>query len=184
MDDNRPPGDGDSGPLNRRSRLAFVTACHGRDSNCGTTGPARTRCRTLLITRNCKRVWNELGSTNAPLADFQQVLLRREFITQYQLEKLMKTESRTGFFYGDYKVLYFVGAGTFARVFRAVHRETGKIYAVKVLRASLSNPKGIHPKTHKNLKPYIESVSPRGRVRDEAQASEHRRNSRGLFARA
>ena len=68
------------------------------------------------------RVWNELGSTNAPLAAFQQVLLRRELLTQYQLEKLMKAESRTGFFYGDYKVLYCVGAGTFARVFRAVHR--------------------------------------------------------------
>ena len=27
---------------------------------------------------------------------------------------------RTGFFYGDYKVLYCVGAGTFARVFRAI----------------------------------------------------------------
>jgi serine/threonine-protein kinase len=75
-------------------------------------------------------VWNELGSTNASLGAFQQVLLRREFVTQYQLEKLMKPESRSGFFYGPYKVLYFVGAGTFARVFRAVHRDTGKMYAV------------------------------------------------------
>lgn len=101
-------------------------------------------------------VWSELGSTNAPLAAFQQVLLRRELLTQYQLERLMKAESRSGFYYGDYKVLYFVGAGTFARVYRAVHRETGKVYAVKVLRSSLSNPKGIHPKTHKPLKPYID----------------------------
>lgn len=101
-------------------------------------------------------VWSELGSTTAPLAAFQQVLLRRELLTQYQLERLMKAESRSGFFYGDYKVLYFVGAGTFARVYRAVHRETGKVYAVKVLRSSLSNPKGIHPKTHKPLKPYID----------------------------
>ena len=95
-------------------------------------------------------VWSELGSTNAPLGAFQQVLLRRELLTQYQLEKLMKAESRTGFFYGDYKVLYCVGAGTFARVFRAVHRNTGKMYAVKVLRSSLSNPKGIHEKTQKS----------------------------------
>ncbi|HEX3599393.1 MAG TPA: serine/threonine-protein kinase [Lacipirellulaceae bacterium] len=101
-------------------------------------------------------VWNELGSTTVPLAAFQQVLLRNELVTQYQLEKLMRAESRSGFFYGDYKVLYFVGAGTFARVFRAIHRETGKTYAVKVLRNSLSNPKGIHPKTHKALKPYID----------------------------
>ncbi|MCC7474857.1 MAG: protein kinase [Pirellulales bacterium] len=101
-------------------------------------------------------VWSELGSTNPPLAAFQQVLLRRELLTQYQLERLMKGESRSGFFYGDYKVLYCVGAGTFARVYRAAHRETGKIFAVKVLRSSLSNPKGMHPKTHKSLKPYID----------------------------
>lgn len=103
-----------------------------------------------------QRVWSELGSTNAPLGDFQQVLLRSGFLTQYQLEKLMRTESRTGFFYGDYKVLYCVGAGTFARVFRAVHRTTGQMFAVKVLRSSLSNPKGTHEKTHKPLKLYID----------------------------
>lgn len=101
-------------------------------------------------------VWSELGSTNVPLEAFQQSLLRNGYLTQYQLEKLMKSESRVGFFYGDYKVLYCVGAGTFARVFRAVHKTTGKMYAVKVLRSSLSNPKGIHPKTQKSLKPYID----------------------------
>src|SRR4029078_9107370 len=100
--------------------------------------------------------WNEAGSTGAPLDVFQQVLLRRGLLTQYQLEKLMRAESRTGFFYGDYKVLYCVGAGTFARVFRAVHRTTGKMHAVKVLRSSLSNPKGTHEKTGKSLKLYID----------------------------
>ena len=33
-------------------------------------------------------VWSELGSTNAPLDAFQQVLLRRGCLTQYQLERL------------------------------------------------------------------------------------------------
>ena len=82
--------------------------------------------------------------------------MRRGLLTQYQLERLIRSESRTGFFYGDYKVLYCVGAGTFARVFRAIHRDTGKMYAVKVLRSSLSNPKGTHPKTGKSLKLYID----------------------------
>ena len=41
---------------------------------------------------------------------------------------------RNGFFYGDYKVLYLIGTGTFARVYRAAHRHTGDIRAVKVLR--------------------------------------------------
>jgi serine/threonine-protein kinase len=101
-------------------------------------------------------VWSDLGSTNAPLGPFQQALLRREFLTQYQLERLMRGDTRTGFFYGDYKVLYCVGAGTFARVFRAVHKDTGTMYAVKVLRSSLSNPKLNHPKTGKSLKLTID----------------------------
>jgi serine/threonine protein kinase len=100
--------------------------------------------------------WNEAGSTGAPLDVFQQVLLRRGLLTQYQLERLMRSESRTDFFYGDYKVLYCVGAGTFARVFRAIHKTTGQMVAVKVLRSSLSNPKGTHPKSGKSLKLYID----------------------------
>ncbi len=110
----------------------------------------------VIESAHLQAVWSELGSTSPPLADFEQSLLRRELLTQYQLERLLKGESRTGFVYGDYKVLYFVGAGTFARVYRAVQKDTGKVYAVKVLRNSLSNPKGIHPKTHKPLKPYID----------------------------
>ena len=96
---------------------------------------------------------------------FQQVLLRRGLLTQYQLEKLMRTESRTGFFYGDYKVLYCVGAGTFARVFRAVHRTTGQMFAVKVLRSSLSNPKGTHEKTQQEPQALHRSLPTRGRIR-------------------
>jgi serine/threonine-protein kinase len=111
---------------------------------------------SVLDAAQLQSVWNELGSTNAPLGAFQRVLLRRELVTQYQLEKLMKPESRTGFYYGPYKVLYFVGAGTFARVFRCVHKETGKMYAVKVLRSGMSNPKEINQKTHKPNKLYID----------------------------
>ena len=102
-------------------------------------------------------VWSELGSTTRPLAAFQQVLLRRELLTQYQLEKLMKRESRTGFFYGDYKVLYCVGAGTFARVFRAVHRNTGKMTPSRCCAAAYSNPKGTIPKRRRpQQRSYIE----------------------------
>ena len=54
-------------------------------------------------------------------------------MTNYQLERLLNGE-RYGFFYGPYKVLYLIGTGTFARVFRAVHRETREVRAVKVLR--------------------------------------------------
>jgi len=66
-------------------------------------------------------------------AGFGQALLRRELLTGYQLDKLLRGESR-GLFFGAAKILYQVGAGSFARVFRAIHRDTGAILAVKVLR--------------------------------------------------
>lgn len=108
-------------------------------------------------------VWSELGSTNAPIDDFQQALMRRGLLTQYQLERLINGY-RTGFFYGDYKVLYCVGAGTFARVYRATHKETGKVYAVKVLRSRYSNPKATDPKTGKSNKPFIELFRREGEI--------------------
>jgi serine/threonine-protein kinase len=58
-------------------------------------------------------------------------------MTNYQVERLVKGD-RSGFFFGNYRVLYLVGSGSFARVYRAVHRETGKIVALKVLRTRFS----------------------------------------------
>jgi serine/threonine-protein kinase len=118
----------------------------------------------VLDDAQLQTVWSELGSTTAPLVAFQQVLLRRGLLTQYQLERLMRTDSRAGFFYGDYKVLYFVGAGTFARVFRAVHKTTGTMYAVKVLRNSLSDPRGTNPKTNRSNRPVIELFRREGEI--------------------
>jgi len=66
-----------------------------------------------------------------------QLLVRREFLTNYQVERLLKGE-RTGFFFGDYRVLYLVGTGAFARVYRAAHRQTGQVVALKVLRRRFS----------------------------------------------
>lgn len=109
----------------------------------------------ILDDAQLQSIWSELGSTNAPLADFQQAALRRGFLTQYQLERLMGGQ-RSGFWYGPYKVLYCVGAGTFARVYRATNRDTGKMYAVKVLRSRYSNPKATDAKSGKSNKPIID----------------------------
>lgn len=92
----------------------------------------------LLDDLQLQQVWAELGSRNVALDDFLQLLVRREFMTNYQVERLVKGE-RSGFFFGDWKVLYLVGTGTFARVYRAVHRETGQVVAVKVLRRRYSD---------------------------------------------
>jgi serine/threonine-protein kinase len=80
---------------------------------------------------------HEAGDGAAGLAAFGQVLVRRELLTSYQLERLLKGE-RTGYFYGHAKILYQIGAGAFARVYRAIHRETGGMLAVKVLRNRFS----------------------------------------------
>lgn len=87
----------------------------------------------VLDHRVLQTVRGDLGTRTVDLHTLQQELLRRNLLTQYQLERLMKG-LKTGFFYGDYKVLYCVGAGTFARVFRAVNVKNNQIYAVKVLR--------------------------------------------------
>lgn len=91
----------------------------------------------LLDQRQLESVWSELGSRNVPAENLQRVLVRRGLLTNYQLDKLARGD-KTGFFYGDYKILYLVGTGSFARVYRAVHRETGKVVAVKVLRKRFS----------------------------------------------
>lgn len=79
-------------------------------------------------------VWSDLGSSNVPMSELAQALVRKGLLTNYQLDRLQRG-MRDGYIYGDYRVLYCVGSGTFARVFRAVHETTGEIHAVKVLRA-------------------------------------------------
>jgi eukaryotic-like serine/threonine-protein kinase len=77
--------------------------------------------------------WGEIRSSEISLDEIKNLLLRKGILTNFQLDRML-TGERLGFFYGHYKVLYMIGAGTFARVFRAVHRETGRVVAIKVLR--------------------------------------------------
>lgn len=90
----------------------------------------------LVDRRQLESVWGELGS-NVSMDDMQRALLGRGILTNYQFDRLARGE-RTGFFYGDYKVLYLVGTGSFARVYRAVHRESDQVVALKVLRKRFS----------------------------------------------
>ncbi len=87
----------------------------------------------LAENRAIDEVMTELGARGSSLEMFRQELLRREILTNWQLRRI-EEGSRTGFFFGDWKVLYLVGAGTFARVYRASNRKTGEVRAVKVLR--------------------------------------------------
>ncbi len=94
----------------------------------------------LLDQRELEAVRGELGTHHASLDELQRVLLGRGILTNYQFDRLLRGE-RAGFFYGDYKVLYLVGTGSFARVYRAVHTKSGEVFALKVLRRRFSeNP--------------------------------------------
>jgi len=75
---------------------------------------------------------SDLGSQQVSLQDVVRVMQRHGVLTTLQTEKLLRGD-RTGFFYGPYKVLYLIGAGTFARVYRAA-KDDVEAFAIKVLR--------------------------------------------------
>jgi len=91
----------------------------------------------VLDDRQVEDLWASLGSRSVRPTDFLQLCVRREFLTNYQVERLLGNE-RDGFFFGDYKVQYYVGSGDTARVYRATHRQTQQVVAVKVLRKRFS----------------------------------------------
>jgi serine/threonine-protein kinase len=75
----------------------------------------------------------ELGSGEVSLDEFVRMLQRHALLTTLQLDKIMRGDS-AGYFFGDYKILYLIGAGTFARVYRAAKGDAGEVFAIKVLR--------------------------------------------------
>ena len=91
----------------------------------------------VLTESDLQSVFSEFGTRNVEYEPFKQALLRSGLLTNYQLDRLAEG-IRTGFFFGNYKVQYGVGAGTFARVFRATHTTTGELFAIKVLRSRYS----------------------------------------------
>ena len=91
----------------------------------------------LVAETAAEEALREAGGGSAEITAFGQALVRRELLTGYQLERLLRGET-TGYFYGRAKILYQIGAGSFARVYRAIHRDTGGMLAVKVLRSRFS----------------------------------------------
>jgi serine/threonine-protein kinase len=85
----------------------------------------------LAERREVDQAMSELGVGEHHLDDMIKVMQGRGLVTTLQTDKILKGD-RQGYFYGDYKVLYVIGAGTFARVYRA--EKDGQVFAVKVLR--------------------------------------------------
>lgn len=126
----------------------------------------------LLDTLQVEAIWSELGSS-ASLEEVKSLLLRKGLMTNFQIDKVLEGK-RTGFFYGDYKMQYIVGTGTFARVYRAVHRKDGSDAAVKVLRQRYSDDavkteqflreaRMVMPLRHPNIVPIYQVDADRGR---------------------
>ena len=127
----------------------------------------------IIDSKQMDAVWSELGKKDVELDVLSSMLLRKELITNWQMERLF-IGKRDGFYYGDYKVLYLVGAGTFSRVYRAVQVDTGAVRAIKVLRQRYSGDlnttenflheaKMAMPLKHPNIVPTYEVSSDRGR---------------------
>ena len=92
----------------------------------------------LVTPAALNEAFSEAGGHALDAAAFGQALVRRELVTGFQLERLLRGE-RGGYYYGRAKILYQIGAGSFARVYRAIHRDTGAVLAVKVLRNRFSS---------------------------------------------
>jgi len=129
----------------------------------------------LLTINQVQLALNEAGGPDiATYEDFISVLMQKELLTNWQIDRLAKGEIQ-GYFFGKWKILYFIGAGTFARVYRAVHIETKDVKAVKVLRIRHSNDDDTREQfmregnivkqlRHPNIAPIFEVEQYKGRI--------------------
>ncbi len=114
------------------------------------------------------------GRGRATFNEFIMALLEKEQLTNWQISRIVDGQRR-GYFYKDWKVLYLIGAGTFARVYRAQHTQTGDVKAVKVLRQRYSNDNDTRESflrearmvmqlRHPNIVPIHEVEEEKGRI--------------------
>ena len=127
----------------------------------------------LLEQKEINEVLSAVGGRNAQVEELERELIARGLLTNWQTSRL-KEGQRRGYFYENWKVLYFAGAGTFARVYRGVHTKTGEVKAIKVLRSRYCNDlnrvedfireaKTVMSLRHPNIVPIYEVETYRGR---------------------
>ena len=136
-------------------------------------GQRALECR-LLDAREIDKAVAAAGGRNAPAENLIREFLRRELLTNWQITRLVEGHIK-GYFYGMWKVLYLVGAGTFARVYRGSHTKTEDIKAIKVLRSRYSadpdtqdsflrEAKVVMKLRHPNIVPIYEVDEDKGRT--------------------
>ncbi len=130
-------------------------------------------CR-LLDARTIAKAVSTAGGRDVSYEELQKVLLQQELLTNWQITRLIEGQ-RQGYFYNNWKVLYLVGAGTFARVYRGCHTKTADIKAIKVLRSRyaeeaevqdsfLREGKMVMKLRHPNIVPIYEVDEDKGRI--------------------
>ena len=120
----------------------------------------------LLDSHQLEAIWGDLGSRDVHLEQLTTLMVRKGLMTNFQVDRILAGK-REGYYYGKLRVLYMVGAGTFARVYRAVDTDTDKVRAVKVLRKRYSDDmvtteqflreaRMVMPLRHPNIVPVYE----------------------------
>lgn len=131
-------------------------------------------CRLMELDQLRQIIGDVSVDGEADLETFKDHLLRHEHLTNWQLQRVLEGHI-TGYFYGNWKVLYLIGAGTFARVYRSVHTKTGDVKATKVLRSRYSEDDNMREQflreakmvmklRHPNIVPIQEVETERGRL--------------------
>ena len=129
----------------------------------------------LLTSNQVSVALADAGGRGQPTLDeLISLLLERELLTNWQISRVCENHRR-GFFYGKWRLLYLIGAGSFARVYRAVHTETGDSKAVKVLRQRhsadaatrenfMKEARIVMQLRHKNITPIYEVEEQNNRI--------------------
>ncbi len=128
----------------------------------------------LMESKQIEEAMMAAGGRQVPAEDFIRYLTKHELLTNWQTQRLLEGHRR-GYFYGNYRILYMVGHGTFARVYRAVHVKTGDVKAVKVLRNRYSDSDAVRERflqeartvmtlRHPNIVPIHEVATEKGRI--------------------
>jgi serine/threonine protein kinase len=89
--------------------------------------------RLGLISDDQLRDCTDEISPVAPPEVLIQALERKQYLTAFQSQKLIKGDTE-GYFLGGYRILYKIASGSFGRVHRADDPRTGAAVAIKVLR--------------------------------------------------
>ena len=67
----------------------------------------------LIDEQQLRELWGEIGTGIVDVDQFKQTFRRPGGMTNFQLKRLLHGD-RHGYFYGQYKILYQVGSGTFS----------------------------------------------------------------------